>query len=251
MRKEIKKKLATLSIGFLEAKYNLTLWELRLFVEVLQQVGKNDKNLKGYRLYYKDISIKYGKDRGKNYIYIREASQSLLRKVAHFNYTTEGGTERTFSAVLFSGAYTPENWKEEEELMYIDFEINPELKETFIQWQKIYQVYGNTNILRLRSKFAVRIYQILKSYSWQDSESIIVELSVAELREKVLIDDNGEPTNQYKAYAVFKKNVIFQAQKELEEHMDIVFNFEEIKRGRRINAIRFYVHKNFKEKQEN
>jgi len=250
MENKKQKNLIAQSKELVEAKYNFNLWELRLFIEVLQQIDKNDKDFKRYRLYYQDIIAQYGKGK-KDYKYIRNASLSLLRKVVHFDYVTEDGIERTYHAVLFTAADTPKNWREIDESMYIDFKVNSDLKDQLIELKKNYLLYDKRNILRLRSKFAVRIYQILKSYEWENRESVVVELSVAELRLMLLVDENGDPTKEYPKYYMFKRRVLLQAQKEIQEHTDIAFSFEEIKKGRRVDVIRFYLRKNRKNKTQN
>jgi len=53
-----------------------------------------------------------------------------------------------------------------------------------------------------------------------------------------------EIETRYNAYADFKRNVILLAQKELKSKTDICFDFEEIKKRRRVYAIRFTIYKN-------
>lgn len=130
--------------------------------------------------------------------------------------------------------------------MFIDLEINNRLKDQLIQLKKNYLLYDKRNILKLRSKFAVRIYQLLKSNERRDSENVISIFTVKDLREMLLVDDDGVPTNQYKKYFLFKKKVLFIAQEQINEHTDISFTFEEIKKGRRIDSIKFFVRKNRK-----
>lgn len=237
-----KKNLIAQSRPLVEAKYNFTLWELRLFIDVLQQIKKGDKDLKEYRLYYKDLIKQYGQN-NRDYEHIQRAAVTILRKVVHFDYTLNG-EERIYHAVLFTAASTPKNWKENGTDKFINFKVNPDLKDQLIQLKKNYLLYDKRNILKLRSKFSVRIYQILKSYERKDRDTVTLTLSVNDLREMLLVDDNGIPTNQYKKYFLFKKNVILKAQEEINEHTDIAFTFEEIKKGRRIESIKFYLYKN-------
>lgn len=231
-----------------EAKYNLNLWELRLFIDVLEQIKKEDKAFKEYRLYYKDIVAQYGQQ-SSDYRHIRKASITILRKVVHFDYVADDGELREFHAPVFTKVTTPKNWGETSKEKYIDFKINSDLKDQLIALQKNYLLYDKRNILKLRSKFAIRIYQILKSYERKDRDSVVVELSVKELRETLLVNDEGESIDQYKSYTLFKKKVILKAQEEINSLTDISFSIEEIKKGRRVDSIKFYLRKNRKEKQ--
>jgi len=247
---QTKSHLIAQSRQLVEARYNFTLWEMRLFIEVLEQIKKEDEELKRYRVYYKDLIREYGENK-KDYKYIRKASIRLLRKVAHFDYVNEKGQERTYHTVLFTGADTPRNWQDEEEDMFIDFAVNGDLKEQLIQLKSNYLLYDKRHILRLKSKFSVRIYQLLKSHEREAKDTVIVEYEVKILREMLLVDEDGNPNNQYKDYHLFKKRVLLQAQKELKEHTDIAFSFDEIKKGRRIDRIRFFVKKNRKKGKKN
>lgn len=240
-----KNHLIAQSRQLVEARYNFTLWEMRLFVEVLEQIKKEDTKLREYRVYYKDLIREYGEHK-QDYKYIRDASIRLLRKVAHFEYVNEEGQERVYHAVLFTGADTPRNWQEKDENMFIDFSINDKLKEQLIQLKSNYLLYDKRHVLRLKSKFSVRIYQLLKSHEREAKDTVIVEYKIKELREMLLVDENGNPNNQYSKHSMFKKRVLLQAQKELKEHTDISFSFDEIKKGRRVDIIRFFVKKNRK-----
>ena len=52
------------------------------------------------------------------------------------------------------------------------------------------------------------------------------------------------PSNQYTQYNHFKERILHPAQQELRDNTDIYFEFEEIKKGRKINAILFLIHQN-------
>jgi len=48
--------------------------------------------------------------------------------------------------------------------------------------------------------------------------------------------------DQYTQYNYFKRRVILTAQQKLRDQTDIYFEFEEIKEGRKVNAILFLIH---------
>ena len=45
-------------------------------------------------------------------------------------------------------------------------------------------------------------------------------------------------------HIIYKNRILIQAQKELKEKTDISFDFEEIKTGRKVTNLKFYIHKN-------
>ena len=65
-----------------------------------------------------------------------------------------------------------------------------------------------------------------------------IEIEVEELRKLLKAD------NIYPRYNDFKRKVLEQTQKELKKISDINFDFDEIKTGRKVTALRFYIHQN-------
>lgn len=88
--------------------------------------------------------------------------------------------------------------------------------------------------LILQSNHALRFYELLKQYESIGKRVLYVE------EIKILLEIEA----RYNAYADFKRNVILIAQKELKSKTDICFDFEEIKKRRRVYAIRFTIYKN-------
>jgi len=84
----------------------------------------------------------------------------------------------------------------------------------------------------MKSNYSMRIYQLLKQYQKIGYRNFNVE----ELRYLMKI-----PTSY--SYNHIKERVFVQAQKEMEEHSDITFKFEEIKTGRKITDIKFIIKK--------
>ena len=88
----------------------------------------------------------------------------------------------------------------------------------------------------MRSKYSPRIYEILKCNEFKKQGYI--EIEVDELRKLLKTE------NIYPRYNDFKRKVIEQSKKELDNLTDIKFDFEEIKTGRKITSIRFYIKSN-------
>ncbi len=121
-----------------------------------------------------------------------------------------------------------------------DEDIFPLLKET----KKRYLQYEIKNILPLSSKYAIRLYEILKDIYNKETynknlDRVEVELEVSYLREVLLVPEN------YK-YADFKRRVIELAKKQINENTDLLFNYEEKKEGRKVTRLKFYIYENSK-----
>jgi plasmid replication initiation protein len=119
---------------------------------------------------------------------------------------------------------------------YVSFEVNPRLK-PYILFDKgvPYTSYYLENIVRLKSYYSIRIYELLKQFQGKDLGGWY-KIKIEDLRERL-----GITQLQYTRYNDFKRKVILQAQKELAEKTDIKFTFEEIKKGRKIETILFHI----------
>ncbi|MBF0548445.1 MAG: replication initiation protein [Candidatus Riflebacteria bacterium] len=89
--------------------------------------------------------------------------------------------------------------------------------------------------VHLRSTYSIKIYELLKRFE---------NLKEAVFHLDKLKDILGVNEHEYILYGHFKSKVILVAQKELLEKTDIAFTFEEIKDGKKVSEIRFFIHKN-------
>jgi hypothetical protein len=78
---------------------------------------------------------------------------------------------------------------------------------------------------------SIRLYQILKQHLYTGTRTFEID----ELKHILGVE------NKYKKYNDFKKYAILAAQEELQEKCDITFEFEEIKKGRKVEMLRFTI----------
>ena len=98
--------------------------------------------------------------------------------------------------------------------------------------QEFYTSYKLVDILSLKSKYSIRLYEILKSNLYKKC----IEIEIEELKKMLYANEKS-----YNVYQNVKNKVIMQAQKELKNKTDIAFNFTEIKTGRKVTSIKFYI----------
>lgn len=102
-----------------------------------------------------------------------------------------------------------------------------QLKENFTQYELIWT-------LSFRSKYSIRLYELIKSIHYKDLETFQKRFSIDELRE--LLD-----AENYKQYTDFKKRVLVPAVKEINEKSDKIVSFDEIVRKRFVIGIIFTI----------
>lgn len=102
--------------------------------------------------------------------------------------------------------------------------------------------YELLNVLPMKSKYSVRLYEICRSWAGLRSKTYTIE----ELRNLLMI-----PNDELSRYPDFRRKVLEIAQKEINEYTDLNVYFEPKTKGRKVIQIRIHItEKSSKEKQE-
>lgn len=214
--------LVVKSNQLINARYSLTVAEIRLFLMMVAQVEKDDHDFKPYRIRIQDYAKAVGTQSKSHYKEIKEAAQNLISRIADIPRDDGGWLKVAFlsSAEYFKG----------EGMLELCFD--PKLKPYLLELKSRFTAYDIRNVLTLQSSYSIRIYELLKQFERIGERTFRVD----DLREVL-----GISPKQYKRYNDFKRFVIQQAYQDLKRHTDINFEYEEIKEGRRIALIRFII----------
>ena len=108
-----------------------------------------------------------------------------------------------------------------------------EIKDKFLK-------YNIKNIMRLSSKYSIRLYKILKD-EFEKKERYLHKPEVI-----IRIDDLREMFNIPPSYDFYdiKRRILTKAKKEFEEYTDITFDYETIKLGKKVDKIKFIIEAN-------
>ena len=212
-------------------RFELSLMEQKTVAYICSMIKPIDSGFQSeyefkIRDYCKICGIDY--DNGKNYQDVKATLKKLRDKSMWM--TLEDGSE---TVVGWLDRVTT-NKKSGLAHIRIDDRLIPylfDLKQQFTQ----YQLY---NILGMKSAFSVRIYELMKSYSFR--HTIIFELN--ELKELLMV----EHVKSYVNYKDFRVKVLEKAQTEINELTDINIEFEPIKTGRKVTSIKFIIEEKFK-----
>jgi len=200
-------------------------------------IRRDDEDFKDYKIYLKDIVHDFDLAKNKEaYELLRRGAKKLMTKTFYIPYELDG-VKRQFETPVISGldsAITEGKGLSGADHLYLTISFHPKMKPYLLQLKSQFTMYDVRNILKLPSTYSIRIYELLKQYEkigWR-----LFQLS--ELKSILGIED------KYKLYGHFKKRVIQKAQKDLAEFTDIKFTFEEIKKGRGVHKIKFFIQKN-------
>ena len=114
----------------------------------------------------------------------------------------------------------------------LTIDIDKDLIPYIIDLKREFTRYQIENILRLKSSYAVRVYELLKQYENIGKR----EINIKDLREYLGIDKK-----EYTRFDNFEARVLTPAQEEINKHTDINIEYEKLKQGRKIISILFKV----------
>ncbi|WP_461207647.1 replication initiation protein [Clostridium sp. DL1XJH146] len=218
--------IVTKANTLITSNYDLSLEEQRIILTLASMVQPNDEEFKAYKFKISDFLKLLGIEDKRKYSRIPKITKELMQKVLEIEKEDD-----IIQVAWISSAHYRKGTGT------VELEFSPKLKPYMLGLKEFYTSYRLKNVLELKGKYSIRIYEILKSNEFKK----IAIIEVDELR-KILKVNSGS----YLVYQNFKNRIILKAQKELKEKTDISFDFEEVKTGRKVTSIKFYIHKNNK-----
>ena len=228
------KQLIVKSNQLIEARYEFSIWETRVFAKMVTMIKKEDKNFKNYRIEIKELMKFFDSKSHNDYNRIREVPESLMKKIIRIPYVSKTGEKRLFLTPLITNATTPDSEEIQDRNSYVELTFHPDLKPYLLELKGRFLKYDISNVLRISSPYSVRIYELLKQYEPIGHRTILLE----ELKEILGLQ------NKYQRYTHFKSGILLKAQKNLKKHTDICFNFKEIKEGKSVKTLKFLIFSN-------
>lgn len=215
-----------------KSRYNLSLMEQKTIAFICSMIKPDKVSEKSkdhsfqleyefsIRDYCKIVGIDY--DAGKNYADIRRT----LEKLANRSMWVKIGDEEILCRWL---AKVRTNKKRGVLHIEIDRDLAPylfDLEKKFTQ----YQLY---NILAMKSAFSIRIYELMRSYAFQENKTFDLD----EFKRLLGIED----VKSYSRFPDFRRFVLEKAQSEINELTDITIHFVPITKGKKVIKLQFQI----------
>lgn len=230
-------RLIAKSNKLIEARHNLDIWELRIFTKMLMMITPDTDTL-DYVIPIKEIISDFElSDSQTSYTAIREAADKLLgRKVYIYKHIEGDKWERQATTLikkyavpvvkLNDGRFAEADGKEK----YIKIGFDEDVRDMIVNYKDSFTKL-NLSVLAKLSPKSFRMYELMKQYE----DTGFRTMTVDELR------DIFDLTGLYKLYGSIKQRVIDKAQKDLEKYADITFTYDEVKQGRAVHRLNFYI----------
>jgi len=232
---KLKKHNAVMENTLIEARYNLTVEEQRLVLTTIAMLDNLETTPSDFPMLKipKKLIIETKGIHEKNYYQIKTALRRLMQRIIEIETIEEDGKRRFKLYQWFSKA----EYKEGDS--FIEVQFHPDLKPYLLELKQRFTKIPLKQVLQLRSKYAIRLYELLKRYEDTGFRADYLP----ELREKL-----GVEKGEYSRFFDFERFVLKPAIKEINEKTDIKVNYKKRKTGRRITHIEFEISsKNAKE----
>lgn len=212
--------VVTKSNKLITANYKLSAVEQKIVLFLVSKIRKDDEDFKTYTLSIKEFCELLGYTGTPKYTELRKITKKMFGKVLEI---WDNGKLKQMSWV----SYVEYNPKEGS----VNISFDPRLKPYLLQLKREYTSYKLKNVMQLKSSYSIRLYEILKQ--WQTVKKTEIPLEI--LRKALGVE------NKYGEYHNFKKRVLNTAKKEINANTDISFDYEEIKKGRMVTSLCFYI----------
>lgn len=162
---------------------------------------------------------------GRFYLDTKELLKGLVKKVMWL--TLPDGTETTVNWI--SKVWI--NKRSGKVRVRIDEDMAPYL----FDLQEKFTAYGLYNVLRMKSQYSIRLFELLKSYANMLQKSFEVE----ELKKILMVDT----VKSYKDYGMFRQKVLEPALTEINELTELNVMMQPETKGRKVVKVKFVISK--------
>lgn len=218
--------------NIIEAKYKLNTREQKVLLLFIAMLRPDHKPGHIYHTHVNEISEILNQNDAKwgdAYDSFKEIVTTLKSKPLHLE------NDRELIICNWLGSVTIVKQSGE-----IKFAFEPQLEPFLFEVKKNFTKYPLQNIIKLKSGFSIRVYELLKQYAVIGKR----KFELQDLRAMLGLDESAYPR-----YYDFKRRVLLTAQNELKKKTDISFTFKEERHGgKKITSLTFFIHQ---QKQEN
>lgn len=206
-----------------KSRFDLSVQQQKIVLYLASFIQPYDDDFKLYEFNIQEFCETVGIDEtsGKNYYDLKDAIQQISNKSLWIK--------------LPNGRDTLVRWIEkpyiDENSGTIQIRLDRDMKPFLLRLKDNYTCYELIYVLRMKSKYSVRLYELVKSIHYHENEKYERIYSVDELK-SLLGAEN------YVEYRDFNSRVIKTAVKEINEFTDKELAIEPLKRGRKVYALK-------------
>ena len=214
-----------------KSRFDLTMQQQKILLYLIARISPDDEDFKEYEFSIPEFCKVCGIDEtsGKNYRSLKDAVKEIADKSL---WAPRWNPKRNvYEETLYRWIEKP--YIDENSgiiRIKLDNDMKPfllQLKQNFTQYELIFTLY-------FKSKYSIRLYELVKSIHFHETEEYTRTYTLDELRK--LLD-----AETYKTFQHFKDRVLGPAVKEINEHSDKQISCEFKKTGRSYTDVVFTI----------
>ena len=210
------------------SRFNLTVQQQKIVLYVISRIKPSDKGFKTYGFSLSEFCRVCGIDyNGRSFNDLR-ASLKGIRDQSIWVDLPDGG-HTTFAWI--EGAYYNEGTG------IVEVDLNRRMKPYLLELKNLYTEYELIYTLHFKSKYSIRLYELIKSRHYHEMEEYTFSYTIEKLRQLL-------GAESYNLYKNLKMRVIEPAVREINEASDLAVEWAEsppARRGVRVLSITFTV----------
>lgn len=208
-----------------KSRFSLSLQQQKILLYLISQISPQDEDFKVYHFSIPEFCRVCGlTDSGTNYSDLKAAVKDIA--------------DKSLWVRLPSGYDSLLRWIEkariDEKSGRIEVRLDNDMKPFLLQLRENYTQYEMIFTLHFKSKYTIRLYELIKSIHFHEQQEYKRRFSIEEL--KTLLD-----ADTYKTFQHLKDRVIVPCVKEINEYSDKSVSCEFIKTGRSFTDIEFTI----------
>lgn len=216
--------MVVLGNPLLNARYDLTAFQMKIFHFLVLNTDQTSSGFKVTKVKVSEVS-QFLKTKTSDYLYnlLEKESRKLMKKEIFLEDERGWKVANILAQIEYhkkEGAFS--------------FLFPPMLDAYLLQLKKNFTYIDVRNIVSMDSVYAIRFYGFCKEFERFGKFQFTVE----EMRRMFNLE------NKYELYGLFKQKVVVKAQDELIKNSDLIFDFNEIKEGKKVVAMQFVIRKN-------
>lgn len=203
-----------------KARFSLSLQQQKIILYLISKIQPTDEDFHEYTFSINDFCIACGinTQSGKTYEYVKDQIKQIADKSLWIKMPT--------------GAETLLRWIEKAKIENgnIKIRLDSDLKPYLLNLHSNYTMYELLWTLSFKSKYTIRLYELIKSIHYDKLNKYERTFSVDELKRLL----NAE---KYEKYYQFRQKVLDKAIQELNEQSDLLVSYKPVKEGKTITKI--------------
>lgn len=210
-----------------KSRFSLSLQQQKIVLYLISQIKPNDEEFKLYEFEIVDFCRACGieVESGKNYEILKDQIKKIADKSMWI--TTGNGKSETLLRWIEKPYITEGTGK-------ISIRLDKDMKPFLLQLKERYTSYELIWTLHFRSKYTIRLYELIKSIHYHELETYTKRYSLEEIT--ALLD-----AGTYKTYQTLKTRVLIPATEEITKYSDKNVSFTPIRKGKKVIGVEFTI----------